>query len=156
MSAVKEEKSNISCIEWEAMIGWFNLLWELGEVIFLLTVKERIGVSWRELWDERCYRGNNTWRFWAGKKHSLLTALNGEKEWEEAPDYFSLDLRQSEVNILLVCGDAGILAWVDLNIKPMFFPFKPLFLTGSQETYILAPAVSSNYITLDKSPTRLL
>lgn len=44
------------------------------------------------------------------KALKILTDLNGEKEWEEAPHYFSFDLRQSEVNILLVCGDAGILA----------------------------------------------
>lgn len=77
-------------------------------MIFLLTIKERIAEGSCEMNDvtEEITHGGSE----VGKKHSLLTDLNGEKEWEEAPDYFSLDLRQSEVNILLVCGDAGILA----------------------------------------------
>ena len=55
-----------------------------------------------------------------------------------------------------VHGDTGILIEVYLILKRVFFPFTPLLLPGSQETYILAPATSSNYVTLDKPLTRLL
>lgn len=50
------------------------------------------------------------WKLLGRKKHCLFADLNGKKEWEEAPDYFSLDLKQSESIVVLISGDAWILA----------------------------------------------
>lgn len=40
---------------------------------------------------------------------SIVYLFKWRKGKGGAPDYFSSDLRQLEVSILLVCGDAGIL-----------------------------------------------
>lgn len=70
-------------------------------------------------------------------------------------------LRLKEVKYFAQCytpvrGDTAILIEVYLILKRVFFPFTPLLRPGSQEIYCLAPATSSNYVTLDKPLTILL